>query len=296
MESKVTKYSAAAVIALAITLVLVNPFGNSKYGGVVLADVKKKIDEVDSMILGGKKVYSHADDPNIILQLVGDITFDFDIVKYISKQHGYTEKGYQNDKLVYRITFNVPKKQTIVVLPPWKKYIKFPCTDEQLKVMEMLTPNGIFDMLLQSGYEELGMSNIDGVEVQGFAFEDVEVLKGIFPKVIFDIQKCKGSAWVGVEELLPVRMEADIKVGKSFLTLFNDLNLHEVNVLKDYNVELGEENFDTNIPEGYTELTLSDFIPVKASLVGLGIGSCMIPAGFIFWRRRRKKKMTDKQH
>ena len=295
MENKVTGYSTAAVVILAIALVLLNPFGLSKNGGVVLADVQKKIEEVDTMILGGKKVLTFADDPNTICELDG-IPCDFDIVKYISKQYGYTEEGYQEGELVYRITFNLPNKQTIIVLPRWKKYLKFACTDEQLKIMEKITPNGIFKLFLQNEHEELGSSDIDGVKVQGFAFEDVEVLKGIFPKVIFDIQQCKGSVWVGVKELLPVRMEADIIVGKSFLTLFADVNLHEVNVLEDYNVELREEIFDTNVPEGYTELKLTDFIPVKAGLAGFGAGFCIVSTAIIFLKRYRREKTRTKQH
>ncbi|MBN1973980.1 MAG: hypothetical protein JW787_10105, partial [Sedimentisphaerales bacterium] len=46
MESKVTRYSAAAVVTLAFILVLSNPFGSSKYGGVVLANVAQKMENI----------------------------------------------------------------------------------------------------------------------------------------------------------------------------------------------------------------------------------------------------------
>ena len=55
MESKVTKYSAAAVVALAFVLVLFNPFGGSKYGGVVLAQVQQKLAESETLIITGTK-------------------------------------------------------------------------------------------------------------------------------------------------------------------------------------------------------------------------------------------------
>lgn len=288
MESKITRYSAAAVVALAMALILLGPFWTSQRGGVLLADVQKKVAQVDTMILRGQKIFSSVAEPNI--------SFDFDIVKYISKTYGYTEKGYIKDDLVYSITFNRPEKQTIILFPIWKKMRKFPFTEAQLKLMENLTPNGIIDLLLQSEYEELGTKEIDGIEVQGFEFQDTESLKGVFPKSLFNIEKCKGSVWVGVEELLPVRMEGDISIGKCLFTAFTDFNLHEVNVLEGYNIELDEEIFDIEIPEGYTEFKLSDilpFIPVKAKAGLAGLGA--VPICLIVWKRFRRKKTTIMQ-
>jgi hypothetical protein len=76
--------------------------------------------------------------------------------------------------------------------------------------------------------------------------------------------------------------------------------LHEVNVVEKYNVELDEKIFDTDIPEGYTEFTLTDILPfipmkVKAGVTGLGLCFIMIPAGFIVKKRQRKKKVTTNQ-
>jgi hypothetical protein len=80
-------------------------------------------------------------------------------------------------------------------------------------------------------------------------------------------------------------------IGKSFMTMFQELNLHEVNTFGDFNIELDENIFNTTPPEGYTELTLSDILKVvpaeaKAGAAAIGI----IPAGLVFWRRRRKTK------
>ena len=288
MESKITRYSAAAVILLATALVLLSPFWTSQRGGVLLADVQKNVAQVDTMILRGQKIFSCVEEPNI--------SFDFDVVKYISRTYGYNEKGYLKGALVYSITFNRPENQTIILLPMWKKIVKFPFTEAQLKLMENLTPNGIIDLLLQNDYEELGNKKINGIETQGFAFQDAESLKGVLPKSLFNIEKCKGSTWIGVEELLPVRMEADISIGKCMLTAFIDFNLHEVNILEEYNIELDEGIFDIEIPEGYTEFKISDilpFIPVKAKagLAGLGI----VPIGLILWKRFGKKKTTIMQ-
>jgi len=160
-----------------------------------------------------------------------------------------------------------------------------------MQLLENGTPKGIINLLMMGDYRKLGRDNINGAEVEVFEFQDTESFKGIVPKAIFDVQSVKGKVWIGIKEQLPVLVEGDLGIGKSFMTVFNDLNLHEVNTFGDYNIELDEDIFDTKPPEGYTELTLSDILQVipaeaKAGAAAMGI----IPAGLIFWKRRRRKK------
>jgi hypothetical protein len=292
MESKVAKYSAAAVVALATAIVLLSPFGTSKIGGVVLADVQQRLADAETMIVRGTKTFMRPGEDGDVIEING-LKCEFDLVKYSSKQHGLVEEGRVDGKLIYRITFNRPKRQAFLVLPPWKKYGAMASTDEQMRLMENLSPKGIIDLLLAGNHKELGRDNIDGVEVEGFEFQQPDLFVELFPKPIFDIQSLKGKVWIGIEEQLPIWVEGDFFFGKSFLTLFNDVRLHEVNVVDKYDVELDEKIFDTDVPEGYTEFGLSDilpFIPIeaKAGIAGLGI----IPAGLIFWKRRRRKRAT----
>ncbi len=292
MESKVTRYSAAAVIVLAMALVLLSPFGTPGNGGVVLADVQQKVDEIETMVIRGTKTFMHPGEDGEVFEFNG-IKGHFDLVKYLSKQHGLVEEGYVKDKLVYRITFNRPKRQTLLVLPPWKKYGTFASTDKQMQLLENLTPKGIMKLFMEGDHQKLGRDNIDGVEVEVFEFQDTEPFIGLGPKTILDIQSLKGKVWIGIEEQLPVRVEGDFFIGKSLMTMFNELNLREVNTFGEYNVELDEDIFDTKPPEGYTELTLSDILSLisveaKAGLVGLSI----LPAGFLFWKKRRRKRAT----
>jgi hypothetical protein len=290
MESKVTRYSAAAVMVLAMTLVLLGPFGTPGNGGVVLADVQQKVTEIDTMILRGQKTLLRPGKDGDVFEFDG-VKAEVDVVKYHSKQHGYVEEGYVGDSLFYRATFNLPKRQTLLVFPAYKKYVTFPSTDKQAQLLETLPPNGIVDLLVGSDYKELGRDNIDGVEAQCFEFQTIESFKNLLPKPVLHMQDFKGKVWIGIEEQLPVRLEAELSIGKSLMTMFNDLILHEVNVLDEYNIAIDEDIFDIEPPEGYTEITLSDIIrmiPVeaKAGLAGLGI----IPAGLIFWRRRKRKR------
>jgi len=296
MESKVTRYSAAAVFTLAMAFVLFGPFGISGNGGVVLADVQQKVDGIETIMIRGTKTFTRPGEPDNVFEFDG-MKLEFDLVKYFSKQHGLVEEGYVGDKLIYRFTFNRPKRQTLLVLPPYKKYGAFTSTDKQMRLLENGTPKGIINLLMEGGYQKLGRDNVNGVEVEVFEFQDPVTFKEIVPKVIFDVQNVKGKVWIGIKEQLPVLVEGDLFIGKSFMTLFNELNLHEVNTFGEYNIELDEAIFNTNPPEGYTELTLSDilpFIPVeaKAGLAGLGIA----PAGLIFWKRRRRKRAKAGRH
>jgi hypothetical protein len=252
MESKVTRYSAAAVVALVMAMVLSNPFGTSGNGNVALADVQEKVKQIDTMILRGQQIYTLAAAPNI--------SFEFDVNMYLSKPLGYTEKGYLNKTLVYQITLNRPQNQTLIVLPIWKKCLMFPCTDEQIKIMEKLTPHGLVELFQEMEYENTGRSRINGVEVDCFEVNDVKSFENFLPKFLFDIQKGSFKIWVSVKELLPIRMEGDIFLGESLGTVFTEGVLHEVSVLEDYNVELDESIFDCSLPEGYTELTLRDLL------------------------------------
>ncbi|MCP4609135.1 MAG: hypothetical protein GY845_10530 [Planctomycetes bacterium] len=291
MENKVTRYSAAAVVALAAVLVLFGPFGTSKNGSIVLADVQEKIAGIETMIIRGTKTYTHPGEDGEIYEFDG-VKCEFDLVKYSSTKHGFVEEGYAEGNLFYRITFNLPEKKTLITFPPYRKYLTFASLDDVAELMEGLTtPNGFLDLLLEGEYKKLGKDKIDEVEVEGFEFHCVGSIEKILPKLVFDIKDYKGKVWIGIKEQLPVRMEGDLCIGKCFVTMFNELNLHEVNVLDKYNVELDENIFDINPPEGYTEITLSDIlllIPVeaKAGVAGLGI----IPAGFVVWKRRRRKK------
>jgi len=293
MENKVTRYSAAAVIVLAMALVLLGPFGAPGNGGIVLADVQQKVAEIDTMILRGQKTLLRPGKDGDVFEFDG-FKAKVDVVKYHSRQHGYVEEGYVGDSLFYRATFNLPKRQTLLIFPAYKKYVTFPSTDKHAQLLENLIPNGMVDLLVDSDYKELGRDNINGVEAQCFECQTIESFKDLLPKSVLHMQDLKMKVWIGIEEQLPVRLEAELSIGKSLMTMFNDLILHEVNVLDKYDIELDEDIFDTKPPEGYTEVTLSDILQVipteaKAGLVGLGI----IPAGFVLWRRQKRKRATN---
>ena len=293
MESKVTRYSAAAVIVLAMTLVLNNPFWAPGNGGVVLANVQQNVNSIETMIIRGTKTFTRPSEPESVLEF-GGMKWEFDLVKYFSQQYGLVEEGYIGDKLIYRFTFNRQKRQTLLILPHYKKYGKFASTDQITRLLENGTPKGIIKLLMEGDYKELGRDNINGVEAEVFEFRDPGTFNELLPKTIADIRDIKGKVWIAIKEQMPVRVEGDMAIGKSFMTMFQELNLHEVNTFGDFNIELDENIFNTTPPEGYTELTLSDIlkvVPAEAKVGAAAMG--IIPAGFVIWRRQRKKTKAN---
>jgi len=85
MESKITRYSAAAVIVLAITLVLLSPFGTPGNGGVVLANVQQNVNSIETMIIRGTKTFTRSGESESVLEF-GGMKWEFDLVKYFSQQ------------------------------------------------------------------------------------------------------------------------------------------------------------------------------------------------------------------
>jgi hypothetical protein len=209
--------------------------------------------------------------------------FRFDSVMYFSRQYGTMEEGRMNGALVYRVIANRPEKQFLFLLPVWKKCLKRPWTEGQSKILEKLTPAGVMDVLLEAPHRKLGPAQIDGRAAEGFEIQDIQTLKDILPKYLIDMRQGTVTFWVGTQELLPIRLEGDLLIGKSAMTIFTDLRHHVVANLESYNVKLDEKLFSTEIPEGYTEFKLTDVIGGKLALAGLGI----VPVGALAWRRHR---------
>ena len=290
MESKVTRYSAAAVVLLALALVLFGPLGGPGNSGVVLADVQERVNGIETLIIRGTKTFTLPGEDGKVFEF-GGIKGHFDLMKYFSAQHGLVEEGYVDGELIYRFTFNRPERQTLLLLPRYKKYGKFTSTEAQMRLLENGTPKGLIKLLMEGESKKLGRDTIDGVETEVFAFQDPGTFKNLLPEFIADFQSMKGKAWIGIDEQLPVRVEGDMTIGKSFMTLFRELDLHEVNTLGDYNIELDEAIFDLTPPEDYTELTLTDilqFVPAEAQAGVVGLG--LVPAGFVVYRRMKKHR------
>jgi hypothetical protein len=289
MESKVTRYSAAAVITLAAAVVL-SPFGTSKNGGIVWADVVDKVGQMRTVIHREEYLFSETD-----REEAG--TVKFDAVKYVSDQYGVANDVFDDQGTLIAQVYGLKEtQQGMIISHTEKKYGKVSMPEEIFnRLTEALTPRGMVEYFTSGHYTELGRASHDNVDVEGFETTDPNVL---FPfpeslRSLFPVTNIVGRIWIDVETSLPISVEAEFDTGRGLLTGFTKLHGEFRAYDIQWNAELPEGIFDPNIPDDYTVIKVTDFIPaeVKAGLVGMG----MIPAGLVVWKRRRKRKKTAKQ-
>ena len=285
MESKVTRYSAAAVIALATALVLIGPFGLSDNGGIVWAQVARKIDEAQMIVHKEQRFYYEMGEEEPFLKT--------DVIKHCCQKLGIVDEQYTTEgELTHRAYVLGEPREMVAILPETKKYFKIPLNDGMAQIIDRLTPRGLVEYFMAREHIKLGRSRIDGREVEGFEAIDTDIwpIPDKF-NFLFPVKQITWRFWIDVENSLPVRGEYVVITDRGLLTGMKKLKVVCKAYAFEYHQEVQEELFEPKIPDDYTEFTLTDLIPteVKAGLVGLGIA----PMGFVFWKRLRRKTTTD---
>ena len=285
MESKITKYSAAAVAALAIAFVLLSPFGTSDSGGVVWAKVVQNMDNAQMIVHKEHRFYYELGEKEPFLKT--------NVIKHACQKYGIVEEQYTTEgDLMHRAYLLGEAREIVAVLPETKKYFKMPMTDTMAQLIDRLTPRGLVEYFMAIEHKDLGRSRIDGREVEGFEAMDMTIwpFHDTF-HFLFPVKQITWRFWIDVKSSLPVRAEYEVITDRGLFTGMKKLKVVCKAYDLEYHQEAQEELFDPNIPNDYTEFKLTDLIPAeaKAGLVGIGI----IPAGFILWKKRRKRATTD---
>ena len=284
MGSKVTRYSAAAVVVLSMVLILFGPLGISDNGGIVWAQVVQKIDEAQMIVHKEQRVYYELGEEEPFLRT--------DVIKHCCQKLGIVDEQYTTEgDLMDRAYVLGEPREMVLVLPETKKYFKMPLADGMAQVINRLTPRGLVEHFMAIEHTKLGQSRIDGRVVEGFEAIDTEIWP--IPKkfdFLFPVKQITWRFWIDVESSLPVRGEYEVITDRGLFTGMKKLKVVCKAYDFEYHQEVREELFEPNIPDDYTEFTLTDLIPAKAK-AGLA-GICLLPMGFVFWRRRRRKKIT----
>jgi len=288
MESKITRYSAAAVVALAMALVLLDPFGTSDSGHIVWAKVVQNMDKVQMFVHKEQRFYYELGEDEPFLKT--------NVIKHACPKYGIVEEQYTTEgDLMHRVYLLGEARQIVGVLPNAKKYFKMPMTDTMAQLIDRLTPRGLVDYFMAIEHKELGKSMIDGRQVEGFEATDT----GLWPihdafSFLFPVKQITWRFWIDVESSLPTRAEYEIITDRGLFTEMKKLKIVCKAYTFEYHKELQEELFDPNIPDDYTEFKVTDLIPTeaKAGLVGL----VAIPAGFVYWKKRRRKRAKAGRH
>jgi hypothetical protein len=213
------------------------------------------------------------------------------VIKHACPKYGVVEEQYTTEgDLMHRVYLLGETRQIMGVVPKVKKYFKLPMTDTMAQLIDRLTPRGLVEYFMATEHKDLGRSQIDGCQVEGFETTDT----GLWPvhdtfNFLFPVKQITWRFWIDIESSLPVWAEYEIITDRGLFTEMKKLKIVCKAYAFEYHKEVQEEIFDPNIPDDYTELNLTDLIPIKAGLVGLGI----IPAGFTIWRWRRKRATTD---
>ena len=280
MENKITRYSAAAIVTLAMALVLLGPFGTSDSGHIVWAQVVQNMDKVQMFVHKEQRFYYELGEDEPFLKT--------DVIKHACPKYGVVEEQYTTEgDLMHRAYLLGEARQIVGVVPKVKKYFKAPMTDTMAQLIDRLTPRGLVEYFMAIEHKNLGRSRIDGHEVEGFEAMDTELwpIHDTF-RFLFPVRQITWRFWIDVESSLPVRAEYEIITDRGLFTEMKKLKIVCKAYAFEYHKEVQEELFDPNIPDDYTELNLTDLMPVKAGLVGLGV----VPAGFVLWRRQRRKR------
>ena len=290
MESKVTRYSAAAVITLAAILVLLSPFGTSKNGSIVWAEVVEKVRQMPTIIIEEEYLFWEMDEDETFLEADPD---KLDVIKYVSEEYGVVFDVFNDEGLLAQVYFLKETKQFIIVGHTLKKYLKIPMVGDIFdRIATTVTPRGLVEYFTSGHYTELGRAKFGNFDVEGFETADPNVL---FPlpeplRSFFPATDIVGQIWIDVDTSLPVSVGAVFNTDRGLFTGFNKLHGEWRSYDFQWNAELPEGIFEPNIPDDYTGFDVTDLIPaeVKAGLVSMGL----LPAGLILWRRRRKKRAT----
>jgi hypothetical protein len=291
MESKITRYSAAAVVILAVALVLLTPFGTSKNGGIIWAKVVDKVHQMPTAIHKEKCVFWKMGQHEPLLEA--------DVMMYASDEYGWVEHVYdEKETLLARVYFLKETQEFIIISPTEKKYGKLSLPLDWLDQMTgMLTPYGLVDFFTSSHYTELGRAKFENFDVEGFEITentDPNTLPIPEPiRLLFPAKDMVVRLWIDVETSLPVGFDFEFNTDRGLFTGFDKLHCEFRAYDIQWNAELPEGIFEPNIPDDYTEFKITDVVPIeaKAGLVGL----IAIPTGFIFWKKRRKKARAN-QH
>ena len=195
---------------------------------------------------------------------------------------------------MFRAYFLKETQQFIIVFPAEKKYMRLSLPEEIFNRLTMiLTPKGLVDYCTSHKYTELGRAEFDNIDVEGFETTDPNVFPIPEPlRLVFPARDLIARLWIDVETSLPVGIESEFNTDRGLLTGFKKLHGKFRAYDIQWNAELPEGVFDPNIPDDYTELKVTDFIPTeaKAGLVGL----IAIPAGFALFKKRRKRARANR--
>ena len=232
MKNPMTKFVAAAVIIIAVTLGLFEFIDNGSSSGVVWAEVAEQVQASPGFTCRSNVILTNtaSGNPN-----------QMDMRMYGSLKFGIRVDTYENGKVFISDYGNRADNTHITITHPSKTYTREPLLEEDIANLEQMSPSKLVQQYLSTDYKELGSDTIDGLEVEGIEVNDPSVISATFP-----IDSVVARLWVSKETRFPVRMEAKITGNNGALKMEGVMNEFQ------WNVEFSASDFTPDIPSDYT--------------------------------------------
>lgn len=247
MKSNITKFAAAAVLIMAFSIGLI--LWRSTGSGIALADVLNRIEQVTAYSFKMHTVIKGSKGREERLSKI-----------LVSKDHGIKivqTTDVNNPESQPGETYILPQQNAMVFIDHKEKFytrIKFNNDSELEDYKEQNNdPNAIVKNFLKCQYTRMGVSDIDGIKVEGFRTTDPNYNGGF--AAISDFmgatEQISVELWVDVKTLLPVRLVEDSYKRYSKKEL---LHFYEVSSDFQWNVVVHPDDFNPVKPEGYASL------------------------------------------
>jgi hypothetical protein len=229
MKSPITKFAAAAVIIIAVTLGLFEFSGTGTTSGVVWAKVLEKTEQISALVY----------DMTIEIDQPGGENFVVLIRNYVAREFGTRADTYIDGKLS-KIMYILPNQKVgYRVYVDRKKYRRYELSDAEMA--RGRDPEELRTCLknIQSGdYTKLGRAEINGVVVEGVEYNGPD-MSG---------EDCFMQVWVDVETQLPVQIIMEMLGNEG-----GQMRQHKYLMENfEWNASLDETTFEPNIPDDYT--------------------------------------------
>jgi outer membrane lipoprotein-sorting protein len=240
MKRKVLGFSVAAAVIVIAFCIGISFIGGTS--GVALADVLQKVEQAQAFMYKLKMIMTGNVQPGMPAgeqQMEGAITISTEYGMKMDMDMNTNIGG--NVRKMRQLMYIVPEEKKIyMITPEQKQYIQMEFSDDILARIKKQSndPRETLKQILNSKYTDIGKSEINGVEVEGFQTTDPAYAGG-------SMEDLKVVLWVDVKTWLPVRMEMNMKV--------NEQTKME-GVMEDFqwNVPVDAGQFVPVIPQDYT--------------------------------------------
>ena len=281
MESKVTRYSVAAVVALAVGVILTTPDTRLGSQGVVLADVVEKVGQMGTCVGTCSRTLWEQDGAEPSLQAKATL--------YVSPDQGYMEEQYDDEgNLTHRAYILSQSRRFVLVMPSERKYMELSLSEEIFdRFAAALTPGGLLARITAAPYTELGRRRLGDVDVEGFETSNAELFAvpgGL--EFLLPIKELTARVWIDVDSALPVSYEIDFTTHRALVAGLKRLRGKFVTHDIQWNAEVPQGIFDPNIPADYTRVNPTSV--VQGSTAWLGVGAVPLAGVIVYGRRRRR--------